>query len=390
MAKEVTMADSLATLNSFLEGVRKEAAEEPNNTSFKDTAAATPAAMSNDAPSNDSPEGSRVSKEKTEEAEAAGGTVDSTTDNKDGDVPAAAVPETNQDTEQMDADTPVQGSGQMGSITHQNITQEQKVAALQRSIGIVTANLKNFIEQDKEASKSDDEKEEEGKAKAEPSNVSDALQKLQAELNGTQEADDAQLFEAVEKWASEQTEAIKEDMIVGALMRIQDEVALKEAMELPDFPKEAREAIEQVGGVSAFLDKVAMENPDSIIAPEVDEAEEAVEEVPEEAEMAEEVPAEGAPEVGEGLEELTEEDLMALEQLLAEAGVTEEDLAASQQDLGDLAEAGASPEEAAMAMDALTAEALGEAPEKVAAELPERVQKCVEFLRTRRDERAQG
>ena len=393
MPTEITMKDSLDLLNGFLKGVRKEVGEDGKDTSHMQTAAATPAAASNAAPTNDSPTGSTVSKELTQEATAVGGTVATVADNADGVVPAAAVPETNTGTVQMDADTPVQGGGQLGKVKQLETGQEQKVANLKRSIGLVTKHLKEY--QAKEAA-----------VAPATEGVDTAVAELAQKFAAASETAPAEgdLFVELEKRATEMASQVKADIIKGALLRVQDEISLKEAMELPSFPKEAAEAIESIGGPSAFLDKVAMDNPESILPAEVDAAEgEVGTDVPLEGAPSMEAPVEGDPAEGGDLPpmevpvegdpaeggELSPEDLAMLEQLLAEAGVTPEDLEASQGDLDQLAAGGASVEESAAAMDALGQEQL--APEgdveKLASSANPRVQICIDFLRERQASR---
>lgn len=345
---------SLQKISNLLMDVRKEAGEEPNNTSFMETAAATPAAQSEDAPSNDNPEASKVNKEKTDEAEAVGGNIGSVAENKDSDVQPAQVPEKTDGPDQMSADEPVTGSGQMGSINHQDTSMDQKVAAMHRGIGLISNYLGKYASKVEEAPEAAPAKE------------------------AAEEGDE--LFAEIEKIASEQAENYKSALISGMLLRIQDHLNIKEAMDNGALSKEQAQQIEELGGIEGFLDKVAMENPEAILPPEIEDTDEGGDDMPEEG--GEDLGGEGE----EGLEgaDLSEEDLAAIEQMLAEAGVTEEDLAASIGDVQSLAEAGASPEEAAEATDMLMAEQLG--GEKVASDNP-RVKACYEFLKEAQEAR---
>jgi hypothetical protein len=317
-AKEMT-----DLIDSFLQPVKAQAEKEAadQGTSFKDTAAATPANQSKSETLSTSQNNLGVE----QQAEANNGDVNITDDsltNKDSD---GVSPVDNQGPKTLDTDQPVQSEGNLGSVRKQEITQEQKQANETVRLGNTVLNF--FLKQAMEEGEDCDGC---GKATCECSD------KEASESNGVA------LFD---KLAHEAALAGANDyyhsFIAGMEKRARDEYELA-SLSADDWANMgiSEEMLKQAGGIAGLLDKLAMEDPVGVL--------------PEEAMPEEALPEAGLEGAGEEIPGGGEADMLPDE--LAAAGVEPGDLDEAAAEIAQLQEAGLSDEEILQAIDELAAE----------------------------------
>jgi len=158
----------------------------------------------------------------------------------------------------------------------------------------------------------------------------------------------------MEKVASVAAEEYRSSYLAGLEARQRDEANLQKNAS-------HRLQIDAAGGVSALLDKIAMEDPAAVLPPEALEGMPA--EAPMEAPMGEapmEGGAEGAP---------SDEELEMVASQLAEAGVAPEEIEKAIADLQEMQAAGVNPEDLAQALSEMEpGDEAGGMPEGMPAE----------------------
>lgn len=178
------------------------------------------------------------------------------------------------------------------------------------------------------------------------------MQKEAAASENATEEDEA--LQKVAAEAAEYAQGEYEGYILGRLQRIEDEAILKEAG-LTD------EQLGAFGGISGVLDKLAE------VAPEIVLPDGAA--IPE-GDAAMDVPAAAGVDAGvdPGAEsDLSPEDAEALQQMMTESGVTEEDMAAAAEVVGSLLDEGETPESILEALEQEMSGEAGAAPDEAAA-----------------------
>ena len=352
-----TAQGTLALIEDFLKPVREAAEKEAAAVSFKDTAAATLPNQEKQTADEGKINQTDLGVEQNQDAKDGGGTTDTTPENKDSD--ADKVPD-DQGPQTLDSDQPVRGKGNIGPIREQEITQEQKTARFERLANGLLKTAAEYAAGTSQVKLPAAKPAEKPKAEAAP--VVEAEKTAEDQL--------------VEKCAEASLEAAHEYFeahLFGMLKRAQDEAELANA----DLGKLgiSKEKLAQLGGISGLLDKTAQADPSAVMPEELLGA------LP--GAGAETVPAEAAalpgvlPGAGEdagmgalpgaeaGVEaggDVSEEELGALTDALAEAGVSPEDIDQATQDIMDLFQAGVSPEEAAQAIGELVEENIGGEP----------------------------
>lgn len=296
--KPISMQSTFASIDKMLEQFRQKTAAEtdpnpPTSTEISD-------------------------EEGIQEAERAGGNVDSVAANTDG-QPAA----TSDVPGGVPAGTADNAPTQIGA---QPIPEEQKVARFNKlaSAFVEAAEREARAMQLKEASEQ----------------IDPALAALQ-------------------KRADEIIAGARELVLKGLQLRARDTLIVKEAC-VKDA--EVKAAVDEAGGVDAFLDKIAAEMPEAIMG-EIDpslvppEAGAVPGEMPMDPAMAGEMPAEGG-----------DMDIDALAEALDAQGVTEEDLSAAAEAIGAMKAEGASDEEVVQAVQELMQEGMASAESAPAEE----------------------
>jgi hypothetical protein len=268
-----------------------------------------------------------LGKEQSKDAQDGGSTVENETDNNDS---MGSNPTDDQGTKTMDVDQSVVGSGNIGTIQEQEISQTQKTASEQ----VRVSKLANAIL---------------GRLDTAP------VQKTASAVV------EAPVMNSLEKVAADAAEGYRQSFLAGMQARQRDEADLQKSAS-------HRLQINAAGGVHALLDKIAMEDPMAVLPPE---ALEGMEEAPMEEVPMEEAPMEEAPVDEMGAEAPSEAELEEIATVLAEADVAPEDIEQAISDLQELEAAGVDPQDLAQALsesgaDAPVAEAGGEV-EKVAA-----------------------
>ena len=269
--------------------------------------------------------------EQSKDAQDAGSTVENETDNNDS---MGSAPTDDQGTVTMDVDQPVTSKGNIGAIQTQKTASEQA-----RVSGLANAIL--------------------SKLSAEPIQKQASVAPVAAPVS------------SMEKVAADAAAEYHESFLAGMQARQRDEA---------DLQKSASHQLEinAQGGVSALLDKIAMEDPMAVLPPEALEGMEApMDEAPMDAPIEapmDEAPMAEAP-IGEapmGGEAPSDGELEEIAAALAEADVAPEDIEQAISDLQELEAAGVDPQDLAQALSegageaAPVADAGGEV-EKVAA-----------------------
>jgi len=324
-----TAQDNIALIHQFLTPIRermdKTAAD--NSVSFKDTAAASPEAQAKQQAGSTTQ--SSLGVEQSAEAHNGGATADTATPNKDGDETQYAD---TAGTITMSTDDKVKNQGNLGPTRSQVITQEQKMARADRLANSIltqieyTLNKKAACEEGCEGC-SDCMGGEKGES------VSD--DNPAAYLGSEEDKEASEAFEKMASIAQNAASNFYESFMSGMLKRAQDEYELSQS-NLP------AEILQKMGGVSGILDKVAMEDPGSILPEGI-----GAEVLP----GPEGLPPEGMPpEAGGG-----EPDMDAIAAELDAAGVTPEDLELAITNIQQLQEAGVPEEEIVQALQELEA-----------------------------------
>jgi peptidoglycan hydrolase-like protein with peptidoglycan-binding domain len=336
-----TASEHIDQINQFLTAVSnevsyKEAAENSQestidqSTSFKDTAASTPEELSKPKAGEFTPEQTNLGNEQSEAAKDGGGNVEEVNENSDAD---GAAFEDDRGTQTMSTDDPVREDGNIGPITEQAITQEQKVARVQ-NLGNAILSILKEAEDGEYDKKSDSEKKKDEEDKSDEEKEYD--DKVE-EANGHDDLMKSAALEAGAQYA--------EAYFAGMQKRAEDVAALEAANIDPTI-------LEKVGGIEGLLDKVAMEYPEAVMP-------EGALDMATDAEVA--APVEGAEMEAGG-------DLDAIAGELEAAGVTPEELEAALADVQVLQDAGIAPEELAQALTEMNEEgAEAAAPEMPAA-----------------------
>jgi hypothetical protein len=259
--------------------------------------------------------------EQSKDAQDAGSTVENETDNNDS---MGSAPTDDQGTVTMDVDQPVTSKGNIGAIQTQKTASEQA-----RVSGLANAIL--------------------SKLSAEPIQKQASVAPVAAPVS------------SMEKVAAYAAVEYHESFLAGMQARQRDEA---------DLQKSASHQLEinAQGGVSALLDKIAMEDPMAVLPPEALEGMEApMDEAP-----MDEAPMDSPVEAPMGDEAPSDSELEEIAAALAEADVAPEDIEQAISDLQELEAAGVDPQDLAQALSegageaAPVADAGGEV-EKVAA-----------------------
>jgi hypothetical protein len=333
MAKSVE--ETMDLVSAFLGEIRKEAAaptgpdeEQPGAASNTETEDIKKLESESDGITDSQ---TNLGKEQASAAAAGGANADVAPENTDAD---GTDPVDGDEPKKLDIDQPAkENSDVLGGVKKQEINMEQKLA---RAEGLANAILEviedAFTKKAAEAS-AEEEVSEEKEASDEEGNAKKSLEDL--------------VLEKMAAKAQEYAQDQYESYLLGMQTRLRDEMELKEAELNP-------EVLDKFGGVEGLLDKVAAENPEAVLPPEL--MGEAPVEAPVEEAPVEEAPVEEeavAPEMGG---EVSEAELDELATALDEAGVTPEDLEQAFSDIQALEEAGVQPEELAQAIEEMSAE----------------------------------
>ena len=363
-----TAQDTVALIESFLEPVRAQAEKEAETVSFKDTAEATLPNQEKQTADEGKPKQTDLGVEQSQDAKDSGSTTDSTPENKDSD--ADKVPD-DQGPKTLDSDETVKGKGNIGPMRSQEITQEQKSARFETLANALLKTAEDFLKAAEEAPAEPEVKPEGEAEKTAEAPVQETDAKPEPKPEGEVEKTAEELV--VEACADTSLEAAREYFeahLHGMLKRAQDTAELENV----DFGKLgiSKEKLEQLGGIAGLLDKTALGDPAAVMPEELLGAlPGAGAPAPAEAPALPGVlpgPEAGlgapAPEAGLGAGpeaggDVSEEELAALTNALAEAGVSPEDIDQATQDVMDLFQAGVSPEEAAQAIGELVEESIG-------------------------------
>jgi hypothetical protein len=166
---------------------------------------------------------------------------------------------------------------------------------------------------------------------------------------------------AMQKRADEILTGYRELICKGLQLRARDELIVKEACAQD---AEIRQIVDQVGGIPAFLDKIAAEMPEAVLS-EIDPSL-----VPPPAEMAPEMGAEMGAEMAPEMGAEGGMDIDQLAEALDAQGVTEEDLQAAAEAIEAMKAEGASDEQVVQAVQELMQEGMASAEAAPAEEAP--------------------
>jgi len=378
--KQASIKDSMQLISTFLDPIRSQAEKEASmktaaddsSTSFKDTKAANPEEQAK--PQAASTAQTNLGKEQS--TLAAEGLPQPAVTAKPNSEADEKKPTDDQGTETLMVDEP---TTQFPKEVSQEITQEQKVASIDKKANAILSILAGVS---KEASDNGNGAAPAGEAggsavKPQPGgeNSQDKMVNPPAgipnDLDGSPEGGEKtasveeQVMMQIDKTAAYAAQEYFEGYRAGLIKRAQDEFEVSHADIDPNI-------LEKVGGVEGLLDKVAMEFPEAVVPDEVM----AEGGMPMEEGMPE-VPMDGGPAPEEAMGEMPEGDpLDAVAAALDEAGVTPEELQQAMEDVQALQEAGVPPEELAQALTEITGEG-GEmgaemgAEEAMEAEAPE-------------------
>jgi hypothetical protein len=359
-----TVGDNIDKINAFLSEVSKEASykEASENSqeshvgqskSFKDTPAASPDTQSTAKAGQFKTTQTSLGNEQSAAAKAGGANIADINENSTSDGENFAD---TQGTQTLTTDEPVREKGNIGPITEQTITQEQKVARVQY-LGSAILNVLKEANCGEASHSSNEEKYDD---EIEVANGHDDLMKSAALDAGAHYA--AQFYAGMQK-------------------RAEDLAAIEAAGINPAL-------LQKVGGAEGLLDKVAMEYPEAVMPEgamdmamggEMDApAEGGGMDYPEEGGqdiegMAAELEAAGVTpeeleavlaEQGGGGGEGGSPDIEGIAAELEAAGVTAEELEAALADVQVLQEAGVAPEELAQALTEMNGEASPEMAEE--------------------------
>jgi len=338
MSKQTSVQQSVDMISEFLGPIRAQAQKEAEAASFKDTASTTQTSLGN---------------EQSQAAKDSGSTAPDENPNRAADGQQASDtqgPQTLASDEEVEA-------GNIGPVSEQEISQEQKMARASRLGNEILYQLEASL--DKRAtggSKKPSSQEGPYIPNSADSDVEEEDgDKLAAEMNP--------VMLQLAKTAGDAAQEFYEGYLSGMVKRAQDEIEVETSV--------PASVLKQAGGVRALLDKVAEETPEAVLPEGV---------LPEGVEIPPEVLEEGAGPVGDipaegevaGLTEdadVSEEDLEAIGAQLEEAGVTPEELQQAIEDVAALQEAGVSPEELAAALSGESeGGAAGEVPADVVPE----------------------
>jgi len=321
--------DTLDLIDHYMTPMRDAAAMEKvaAESSYQDSSSNT---VSGNDKKNASDTQTNLGKEQSSDAKDGGSTVEDETDNNDS---MGKLPADDQGTVSMDIDEPITQNGNIGTLQTQEISQTQKTASEQtRVTGLANAIL----------SRLDSAPAVQKQASAAPAvNVAE----IEAQTH-------------MEKVASDAAEEYRQSYLAGLQARQRDEDSLQKNAS-------HKLQIDAAGGVSALLDKIAMEDPAAILPPEALEGMPA--EAPMDAAPMEEAPMEG----GEGAP--SDEELEMVASQLAEAGVAPEEIEKAIADLQEMQAAGVNPEDLAQALSEMEpgSEAGGLPAEAAPAEMAE-------------------
>ena len=341
MSKQSSVQQSVDMISEFLGPIRAQAQKEAEAASFKDTAAATPARQST--PSEPSTTQTDLGNEQTQAAQDSGSTAP---DEKPNSAADGQRPWDTQGPQTMASDEEVIGAGNIGPVSEQEATQEQKMARASRLGNEILYQLEASL--DKRATGASDEQDEVNET---PTDVFPAA--VPNDSDGDAEGGDKlasaeeYVMHQLAKTAGDAAQEFYEGYLTGLFKRAQDEIEVESSV--------PASVLEKAGGVQVLLDKVAMETPEAVLPEGV---------LPEGVELPPEA-LEGAAPI-EGIEEggVSDEDIEAIGAQLEEAGVTPEELQQAIEDVQALQEAGVSPEDLAAA---LSAEDQGEIPAEAEA-----------------------
>jgi hypothetical protein len=353
--------NAIDLIDDFLKPMRARAQKEAaadDSVSFRDTDAGKIENMEKQDSIGASTEQHSLGTDQTDAAKDSGSNVDSVNENNESD--GEKFPD-DQGTQYLSTDDQVKTEGNIGPMRSQEITQEQKMARAENLGNAILGIIKSAYDEGAEDTKKENRDGEAYGSDEDDVNAQDKMEngrtteKAAARggrgVHGDQyakspstEAPDMVKTAAeqeLEKYAAiaqHNAEEYYYGFLNGMLKRAQDEAEV--AASVP------AEVLQKVGGVSALLDKVAMEYPEAVL-PEgegggMDMAAEA-------APAPEAAPAEAAPAEGGG-------DLDALAAELEAQGVSPEELEQAITDVQALTEAGVSPEELGQALTELGAE----------------------------------
>jgi hypothetical protein len=381
MDKQASVKDSLDLINKMLTPIRdranKYAADSLNedggrasdsSTSFQDSSANTIVNHEKEDAVNSQ---TNLGTEQSQDAKDGGSTVDDEGDNANdlGDSFADG-----QGPQTLGTDDEVKDKGDIGPLARQEISQEQKLARAQYLGNAILDVISNSI--GKTAMQEDAPEGGVAPKKGYPAaNYQANVQtdpKLEdggdiSEKNASHQKTAEELaFDKLASIANGAAQEYYEGYMMGLLKRAQDEHEVLNS----GIPMNV---IQKAGGVSAILDKVAMEFPEAVMPegemPPMEGGDlgmaEGGEMPPMEGDpmmgedpMAGELPMEG----GEGMEDAGMQadpaggDLEALVTQLEEAGVTPEELEQAFADVDELQQAGVAPEELAAALSEINDE----------------------------------
>jgi hypothetical protein len=313
MSKQASVQQSVDMISEFLGPIRAQAQKEAEAASF--SASTTQAVLGN---------------EQTQAAKDSGSTAPDEKPNSAADGQQASDtqgPQTLASDEEVEA-------GNIGPVSEQEISQEQKMARASRLGNEILYQLEASL--GKLATENSDDQDEVNET---PTDVLPAA--VPNDSDGAPEGGDKLAAEAhpvmqqLTKTASDAAQEFYEGYLTGMLKRAQDELEVESSVPAG--------VLEKAGGVQALLDKVAMDTPEAVL--------------PEGVVIPQELPESDLEEGAAPIEDIeagavSEEDIEAIGAQLEEAGVTPEELQQAIEDVQALQEAGVSPEDLAAALSA--------------------------------------
>ena len=336
VAQAKTAGSALDQIDAFLSQVsadyQKQAAE-----SQKDKPENTPSEQSKPKSGDVSTSQRGLGKEQTADAEDSGSTVAKVSPNSDDGGPSSKQPGDGK-ADQPQLWAPGESSGNAQAQRHQETVQEKTARTIRLGNAILTKLA-----------------EAEAKKPAAPSVAATVtlkgekvgVDKKEKKGAGAEKQAADTFLEKCAAVAAERANQYYQSFLAGMVKRAQDEAELANV----DWEKlgVSKEALDAVGGTSGLLDKIAAEDPVAIM--------EGMGAPPPEAGGA--MPPMGGAELGGapgGAPAGGGQDMGAVADALAEAGVEPQDIDQAAQALNELFQSGVSPEEAAQAVSELVAE----------------------------------